>query len=506
MNEYRIVKNVLFNLFRGGVLLPVELILIPFVLHRIGVSGFGIWALLRVFFAYGNIFDLGFSVAIEKHTAEHIGAKDYTSLNRLLNVSFLYYLAISLFIFFTVAVLKNWMIESFFSDEAKGFVGLPFILLFSAGIFGVNLFFSLSTSLLNGIQRFDLTNTISMISGLLNFVGILLVLSLGFGLEGLIVVQGLVVLITGLGSLWMAYCRLPEIRLKPFGPFLGAGDFLKIFSYSLSVQTTRLAMLIHLHLDKFFLSYFLGLQYVAYYEIASRLAERLRALPQMLIQPIMVAASELKAGEREIEIDRIYTESLRYMVLLGLPLFIFFQFFINPITQLWLGEPYPLTIKAFRVLASAHFINMLTGPGFLIFLGIGLPKYGAWSSLASCLLNTVLGYVLIIALGYDGTLLATFLAIVLPSVGFIVVFHRVRKISLREKFLPLVAKPVVVSFSAAFVVSITAQRFFGRGLDGLILSFLSFGGLYGLGAWIALEKEERLRIRTLLHSLRFRMC
>jgi O-antigen/teichoic acid export membrane protein len=496
LKEYRIVKNVLFNLLRGGVLLPVELILIPFVLHRIGVSGFGIWALLRIFIVYGNIFDLGFSVAIEKHTAEHIGARDYASLNRLLNVSFLFYLAISLLIFFAVMVLKNWMIKSFFSEGTKAFEALPFILLFSAGIFGMNLLLGLSTSLLNGIQRFDLTNTISMISALLNLAGILLVLSLGYGLEGLIVVQGLVVLITGLGSLWMVYRRLPEIRLKPFGPFLEAGDFLKILSYGLSVQTTRLAMLIHLHLDKFFLGYFLGLQYVTYYEIASRLVERLRAVPQMLIQPIMVAISELEAQGEMVEINRIYTESLRYMVLFSLPIFVFIALFINPIMKLWLGDAYPLTIKAFLVLATAHFINMLTGPGFLTFLGIGLPRYGALCSIMGSLLHILLGILLITLFGYDGTLLASFSAVVLPSIGFILIFYRTRKISLREDFHQLLVKPMIFSLCPAILTSMTAQKLIGGGLNSLVIAFLTFLAFYGPGAWIVLGKAEQLRIKA----------
>ncbi len=74
MNDRRIIKNVAFNLVRGGILLPLELVLIPFVLHRIGVAGFGIWALLRIFIGYGNIFDLGISVALEKFTAQHLAS------------------------------------------------------------------------------------------------------------------------------------------------------------------------------------------------------------------------------------------------------------------------------------------------------------------------------------------------------------------------------------------------------------------------------------------------
>ncbi len=502
MNDNRIVRNVVFNLLRGGILFPLELILIPFVLHRIGVAGFGIWALLRVFIGYGNIFDLGISMALEKFTAEHLAGKEYDSLNRLLNISFLAYLAISLFLFLAVVLLREWIVSAFFGEGLKAFGSLPFILLFSAGTFGVSLLFSPFTSLLNGMQRIDLTNTISTASALLNFVGILFVLSLGFGLEGLIVVNGGVVVAAGLGSFLVARRNLPEVRLNPFGPFLNFRQFLKIVFYSLSIQTTRLAGLLHLHLDKFFLSYLIGLQYVTYYEIASRFVERLRFLPQMLIQPIMVAISDLHMRGRQSEIDKIYFQSLRYMILLSLPVFVFSGFFINPIIKLWLGGSYPLTVRALRILIAAHFINLLTGPGFLALMGIGWVRYGVISATAGGILNIVLSYVLIIAIGYNGALLATFLAMVLPSVGFIIAFHRFRRLPLDVAFLAVILKPMVVSFLAAALVFVAVQKFIGEGLYQLIASFFLFLILNGVGTWTILEKGERVKIHSFIHSVR----
>ena len=491
---------------RGGILLPLELVLIPFVLHRIGVAGFGIWALLRVFIGYGNIFDLGISVALEKFTAEHLASKEYRLLNRLLNTSFLVYLAISLLLFIAVVLIKEWIVAGFFGDALKTFGNLPFILVFSAATFSVNLLFTLFTSLLNGMQRIDLTNTISAGSALLNFAGILIALGLGFGLEGLVVVNGMVVATSGLGSLLVTYRKLPEIRLTPLGPFLELREFLRIISYSLSVQTTRLAGLIHLHLDKFFLSYFLGLQYVTYYEIASRLVERMRFLPQMLIQPIMVAVSDLHTQGRPSEIDRIYVQSLRYMVLLSLPFFVFIPFFIDPIMKLWLGGSYPLSVRAFRVLIAAHFINLLTGPGFLICLGIGWLRYGVVAATAGGVLNIVLGYLLIITMGYNGTLLATFLALVLPSVGFIIAFHRIRHLPLDNDFLRIVLKPMIISLLAAFLAWIVIQVWLGEGLPQMIASFFLFLILDGIGIWKILEKGERMRIHSFLHLMRHRVC
>lgn len=501
MKEGRIVRNVLFNLLRAAVLLPLELILIPFVLHRIGVVGFGIWALLRIFISYGNIFDFGVSVVLEKYTAEYTDSQNHNSLNRLINTSFLFYLAIALILFFGVFLLENWIAGSFFKEGWNAVEGLSFILLFSAVILGINLLFSLFTSLLNGIQRIDLTNTISAVSALLNFVGIVLVLSLGFGLKGIVVINGMVVLVTGLLSLGMALKKLRRIRLNPLGPFLKFRELTSIISYGASVQTTRLSSAIHLHLDKFFLSYFLGLQYVTFYEIASRLVERLRILPQMLIQPMMVAVSELNAQGRESEINRIYVETLRYMVLLSLPFFVFIPFFINPLMKLWLGDSDPLTNRAFYVLIIAHFLNLLSGPGFLLFLGIGLPKYGALCSLVGGLFHVVLGYLFIITLGYNGTLLATFISIVLPSAGFILIFHRIRKISLKEYLFPLIIRPAIIALCAVFLTLITIQEFVGNDLKGLILSFLLFILLYGVGGWTVLGKEDRLKIKTFLRCI-----
>jgi O-antigen/teichoic acid export membrane protein len=495
-----------FNLLRGGILLPLELILIPFVLHRIGVAGFGIWALLRVFIGYGNIFDLGISVALEKYTAEHAGHQNYDFLNRLINSAFLVYLIISLLIVFGVFLFGGWIGNHFFSEGLKAFGDLYYILLVSAGACGINLLLSIGVSLLNGIQRIDLTNTLSAASALLNFIGILFVLGLGYGLKGMVVINGVVVLTMGLTGLWIARQKLPEVHLNPFGPFLDCGECFRIISYSLSVQTTRFAGLIHIHVAKFYLSYFWGLHYVTYYEIASRLVERMKALPQMLIQPIMAAASDLDAKGKGDEVNRIYIGSLRYMILLTLPFFVFISFFIKPLMKLWLGNIYPLTIEAFLILSVAHFINVLTGPGFLIFLGIGRLKYGVISSIAGGLSDIVLGYIFIIILGFHGTLLANFLALVLPSAGFIFFFHRIRKLSSKQVFLTLLLKPLMICLSVAIFTSVSVPRLIGEGLGGFAVSFLVFLVLYGIGTWIALiNKEDQQSIKSYLHDLQYQI-
>ncbi|HCC31148.1 MAG TPA: hypothetical protein DEQ03_14050, partial [Marinilabiliales bacterium] len=146
---------------------------------------------------------------------------------------------------------------------------------------------------------------------------------------------------------------------------------------------SQIATQIYFHIDKLFISYFFNVSYVAYYQIASSLSQKFRAIPALIISPIFPAASELQAKNDTEKIVRLYLISLKYLVSIGLFICGGVIIFAHPFITFWLGDGYERTSFTLQLLFLSSFVNILTGPGFFILNGLGKPEYGMYTSLLS---------------------------------------------------------------------------------------------------------------------------
>jgi O-antigen/teichoic acid export membrane protein len=55
----------------------VWLLLTPFIVHRLGVADFGLWAIAGSLLLFGRLFDFGISHAVAKYVAECRGRGDF---------------------------------------------------------------------------------------------------------------------------------------------------------------------------------------------------------------------------------------------------------------------------------------------------------------------------------------------------------------------------------------------------------------------------------------------
>ena len=234
--------------------------------------------------------------------------------------------------------------------------------------------------------------------------------------------------------------------------------FRKLFNFGIKLQVTTLANMFHFQIDKLLLAYLLNVELVSYYNIASQLASKIRDIPLMLLSAVFPAASELGARTDSEGLKKLYFRSMKYMVLAGLPIFVMGFLFARPFIFLWLGDGYQRAALSLQVFMLAYFLNILSGPGFTILNGIGLPKYGMLSSALAAGLNLVLSFGLILIVGFYGVVLGTALSMMAGAIFFMAEFHRVMKISVLDTALKVMVKPLLaVLFPTAIVVLLTQR-------------------------------------------------
>src|SRR6267378_4282118 len=81
----RIIRSVLFGGLRYVFIAPIPFIMTPLILHKIGVAGYGTWAVFLAINGLTSLADLGLVGTLSKFVAEYYARQDFHGLTRLLN-------------------------------------------------------------------------------------------------------------------------------------------------------------------------------------------------------------------------------------------------------------------------------------------------------------------------------------------------------------------------------------------------------------------------------------
>lgn len=88
----RLVVNTISNVAALAVRLVIGFVLAPFVLHHLGQSTYGIWALTGSLFAYSSLLSLGLNSAVNRWVPLYLVEKNHEGINRVVNTTLVAYL------------------------------------------------------------------------------------------------------------------------------------------------------------------------------------------------------------------------------------------------------------------------------------------------------------------------------------------------------------------------------------------------------------------------------
>jgi O-antigen/teichoic acid export membrane protein len=442
----KIILNTLFNFVGRSWAMFIGLLLTPYIVSTLGVQRFGVWSLIFVITSYLGLLDLGTGTAFVKYVAEYYTRRDYDAINSIVNTGFAFYLTlafvlIALVVAFNDSILHLFRIPPEILDEAR------FVLL--GGIVILSLSNALSTfqAVTKGLQRMDVTNVIALAVSVPDVIGTIVFLQLGYGLKGLIVKEAIVFVLTASLFVLYAFKLLPSLRVG--FRFCQRERLRELLGYGLKVQVSQLADLVSSQVDKVLLGYFLGLSPVALYELGSKVVFTSKRLSRVLTSAIMPAASEIKARRDPQTLLLLYLRGSKYLVLVAAPLFFLIIFAAPLIMRAWMGRGYELSALVIQSLALGHFVHLLTGVGTMIVKGIGKPEVETRYTLLLLVMNIVLGVALVIRLGFLGVLIATPFSLIASSLYFMVIVHRLLRISLLPFIRDTYLKPVLASLVAS---------------------------------------------------------
>jgi len=482
----KIIRNTIYNSIGRIWLMLVILLLIPYILHKLGVQVFAVWSLVFVVANYLGLLDFGIRTSFAKYIAEYHTKRDQESIIAVINSGLIFYLPFSLLIISLAVILKGPII-SLLKIPPPIHKESMFAILGMVLIFSMNNVFSIFEAVLVGLQRMDVQNKIMIFASIFNIAGTFFFLEKGFGIRGLVINYGIVSFVIIMLNLYFSYRLLPYIRIG-----LSKVDkkiFRKLFNYGIKMQICNFASMIHLQADKLILSYFLGLNFVTFYELGQKAARAIKTLPVLLLSALVPAVSELEASNDKEKLKELYERGSKYISLMAFPL-IFLSIIVAPdLINLWVGDKFSWAILSFQILIISYGINVLTGMGTSMVRGIGKPEYETRYAVLTLVMQLVLSITLVQIFGFRGILASVLITCVVAALYFLLTFHKLVKQDFKSFARTTYVKPMVASL-VAFAITF--------GLSYHLPSLFSLQGRFGYSISLLLKSMIFLAFFILL--------
>ena len=414
-----IVRNTLFSAGGRFIGAGIAFLVTPYIVYKLGTEGYGVWALMSVVTGYAGLLDLGVRSAFTKYVAEYNAKGDHEAVQGVVGTGILFYSGLGVLIFVLAFV---------FRDTLLGLLNVPaglmsearFALLCCVAAFCISNTFSAYGGVIDGLQRMDVSRSVSVGTSSLTSGAMVVVLALGKGLRGVASVALASSLLTGLALLVCAL-RVSPTRIGLGALTINRAIFRRLATFGLKLQGSALSSVGNIQLDKFLLAYFWNVRLVTFYELGLRAAMMLRSVPMLLVTAIVPAASDLHARGDKERLTLLYERGVKYVAAATYP-FVLFPLVAAPyLVGAWLGPSgYRAAVFPLQFLALGYCFNVLTGVPNMIARGLGLLNYELAMGLAYPCVHLAIGLVLVPRFGLAGAVTGTTgAAIVVSLVGLV---------------------------------------------------------------------------------------
>jgi O-antigen/teichoic acid export membrane protein len=449
----KLIVNTFFNFLGRFWSFAATILLTPFIWSHLSRGDFGVWVLLSVFLESLSLLDLGLGAAFVKFISAFHTHGEYDRINKVLFSGLTFYLLLGVLIVSGGLALRGVLFRFFDISGAE----TPYLYaLLACAVGNVGAMF---LSVFRAVQRMDKSNAIEMGISIVNVVGAILVLQLGWGLSGLALNALVNAVLLVIVSCWSVNRAMPWLSLRPH---FDLGLLREMFAYGAQILVSRVGGVVCFRLDKLIVARFLGLATVPFYEFSARLSALIRALPLLMMSALIPVTSELGARNEKEKIVNTYLMTSKYVALITIGLVAFVVLEAESILRLWLGAGVEQSVVLVQILVIGYGTNVLAGAASQTGAGVGRPEFDMRSTILLTVLSPVLAIAFVQKFEAAGVAAGTSLALIIAALYLLIAFHRnYLKTSVVSMVRDTHARPLAAALLAVLAVVIFNRAFAG---------------------------------------------
>jgi len=486
-----------------GYIVPilVNFITTPLLLRMLGEAAYGLQSLVAVVIGYLTFMDMGLDLPMIKLLAADRARQDAEAESHLLSTTLQLYAGIGLVGMSGIMLLAGWFARSVFQVPAD-LVDQAVTVFRLAGIgFLGSVGLSWGRAVAMGLQRFDLTYSVSVVlksAGTLIGLGVVYA---GYGVVGYVLTR---MIFTSLsGPIYFLLTRrllhdfrfrwgIHRVTLQRVGGYLGYGTFIRVIGSLVS------------RLDQTLIGIWVSVAAAGIYAIPFLMVNSLSYMLAYMLGFIFPMASELQSLGQIDRLRDIFTRASQFITALAglifIPLFILGDLFLT----VWTPSIAIQAAVVFRLLTLAGYIGILTvslANGVMVGLG-KMRQFTIYTTIRAAVL-ALFCFIFIRALGVVGAGWALLLTCSVDIVYFGIVLRRYLQIAPWQLFQRAYLKPMLLGIAFAgltFLLRSFATSWLGLGLVGSVLGLAYIISGFAIGVFGETEKNSVLGLLQMLRK------
>ena len=488
----------------AGYIVPmlVNFVTTPLLLHALGAVGFGLQSLVAVVAGYMMLMDMGLDLPITKLLAEDRARQDAAAENHLLNTTLQLYTVIGLVGMLGIISMSAWLAQSVFQIPVA-LVDQAVLVFRLAGIgFLGSVGLSWGRAVAMGLQRFDLTYSVSVV---LSTAGTLIGLGAvyaGYGVVGYVLIRTMFTILAGPIYFLLARRLLPSfhfrlgidrVTLRRVSGYLGYGTFNRIVSSLVS------------RLDQTLIGIWLGVAAAGIYAVPFMLVNSFGYMLAYMLGFIFPMASELQSLGQMDRLRDIFIRASQFIAALAGLIFIPLFILGEPFLVIWTPTIAVQAAGVLRLLALAGYVGTLTTslPNNTM-VGLGkIREFTIYGTVRAMALG-VFCFVFIRMLGLEGAGWALLLTCIVDVVYFVIVLHHYLHIALWQLLRVAYLKPMLLGIGFAGVVLLLrpfATSWLGLGVVGIVLGLVYLAAGFATGVFGETEKRAIVGLLRMVRKI-----
>ncbi len=472
----------------------------PLLIRDFGLPNYGVFLLASSVSVYLTLFDFGVSPTVTKYAAEHKARGESGELGRLVSNAVAYYTAMGIVVAALLLLFSQYGIWIFkLGPVDAALARLLFVISAAVALLAWPL--SVGTSLLAGLQRYDLSARVGSWMVLGNVIVTAAVVYAREGPAVLLAALGAVSVAGAAAACALAYRELGAVRLS--SRLVNRKTLGVIFGFSWVLFVIGIATLAgDQQTDRLVLGVFSGAAAVGIYEAVAKLNGLVALLAGLPTAALMPAASQLDAEAKLDTLRELYLRGTKYTAAFVLPITVGLIVLARPLLLSWLGPRFAANSISAQVFLLVWLVFPNLAVAFTIFVGTGRLRFLLAFTSVHAVLNLVLSVLLVRPLGVLGVVLGTVITeFVMFPVGM---WYTLKVVEVGPA--EYARRVVLPTYPLLLVTALFAWGFVAAGLANTLVG-VAVAGLASVGAYwlvvffLGLTGAERADLQSLATSV-----
>lgn len=471
----QMVRNVVTSWLSQLVFIVFGFVMPRMIDESIGQTALGVWDFGWAIVHYLSLTMLGIGSSVNRFVARYRATADWHSMSSSMSSVIAIQTCIGFGVFLCVTAVSAF-VPTILDSQLGAYAGVAGDVVFYLGAaLAVQMAFNAFRGMLTGYHQWTTHNALNAIGYTVSAVGMLIVLSNGGGLKGMVIVYFVVTILTELIRLVVVRALCPEIQLR--WNMINRSDIQKMVRFGMKSMGIYLPIMIIRQTVNFFIVTLLGPAMLAVIARPMSLVMHINTIVNKFALVLTPTAGALQVGGRHGELREFSLVTMRAGWIFAVLPTVFLLVLGDRVIDLWMGPGYA-DWAVIAILAGGAILPL--SQRALVTIMVGMNKHGriAKYSVVVSTLVAVIGFFIVFQVGW--TLSSAAWLIVLPAnigTGLIpmIIGCRTLNVSVAEYFRIVLRDPLFLLMLTG--ASLMIVRFFGpqATLSSLLTGFLVTG-------------------------------